>query len=89
MAGWVLYCTALVTSGDWASRYEAWNIGVAFGSMARKGCKTGVLYPEIRESTNQNSITGGWAYSDPVLLRDYGGVRPDAFRLPSNAGSMS
>ena len=85
MAGWVLYCIALVTSGDWASRYEAWIIREAFGSMARKGCKMSVFYPEIRESTNQNSSTRDSAYSDPVLLRDYVRVRPDAFRLPLNA----
>ena len=89
MAGWVLYCIALVTSGDWTSRYEAWNIRVAFGSIIRKRCKTGVLYPEIRESTNQKSSKGDSAYSDPELLRDYIRVRPDAFRLPSNAGYVA
>jgi len=86
MAGRVLYCIVLVTSGDWASRYEAWNIRVAFGSIIKKRCKTSVLYPEVRENTKQNSSTGDSAYSDPELLRDYIRVQPDAFRLPSNAG---
>jgi len=86
MAGRVLYCIVLVTSGGWASRYEAWNIRVAFGSIIRKRCKTSMLCPEIREGTDQNSSTGDSAYSDPELLRDYIRVQPDAFRLPSNAG---
>ena len=69
------YCPVLHWSllDDWASRYEAWNIAVASGSIIRKRDKMSVLYPEIRENTNQKSSTGDSAYSYTVLLRDYGG----------------
>ena len=58
--GRVEYCTVLRWSllDDWASRYEDWNIGVAFGSMVGKGCKTSAFCLEIRESTNQKSSIG-------------------------------